>query len=174
MGARVVLRPIVESDAQAMFASLADEETMRLTGTTVRHDFEAVRAHCAGLDDRHDRVDLAITDPTDGRWLGEVVLMDLDPQHRSAGFRIALAAERLAGRGYGREAARRLLAWGFDHLGLHRVGLEVFAFNARAIHVYETLGFRHEGRLREVLWQDGAWHDALVMGLLAGELVRDG
>ena len=171
-GQRVVLRPIVARDAEAMYASLDDEETMRLTGTTARYDLDAVKSHCAGLEARTDRVDLAITDPSDGAWLGEVVLMDIDPDHRSAGFRIALAAERLAGRGYGREAARLILAWGFDQLGLHRVGLEVFAFNARAIHVYEALGFRHEGRLREVLWQDGAWHDALVMGLLEGELVR--
>ena len=173
-GRTVVLRPIVEADARDMHASLADAETMRLTGTRRVYDLEEVRRHCAGLEERHDRVDLAICAADDGRWLGEVVLMDIDAVDRTAGFRIALAAERLAGRGYGREAARLLLAWGFDVLGLHRVGLEVYAFNPRAIHVYETLGFRHEGRLREVLDQDGARHDALVMGLLAHELVREG
>jgi len=100
--------------------------------------------------------------------------MDVDPGHRSAGFRIALAREGLAGRGLGREAARLMLVWAFDDLGLHRVSLEVYAFDARAIHVYEAFGFRHEGRLRQVLRQDGAWHDALVMGMRAGELVREG
>jgi RimJ/RimL family protein N-acetyltransferase len=157
-----------------MHASLADAETMRLTGTMRSFTLEQVRAHCAGLEDRSDRVDLAIRDPADDRWLGEVVLMDVDPANRSAAFRIALAREALTGRGLGREAARLLLAWAFDHLRLHRVSLEVYAFNARAIHVYEALGFRHEGRLRQALWQDGAWHDALVMGMLAGELVREG
>jgi RimJ/RimL family protein N-acetyltransferase len=173
-GRGVVLRPIVASDAADMHASLADAETMRLTGTTRTFTLEQVRTHCAGLEARTDRVDLAIRDPVDDRWLGEVVLMDIDAAHRSAAFRIALAQARLAGRGLGREAARAMLAWGFDRLGLHRVSLEVYAFNARAIHVYEALGFRHEGRLREALRQDGAWHDALVMGLLAGELVREG
>jgi RimJ/RimL family protein N-acetyltransferase len=173
IGRRVVLRPIVASDAADMHASLADAETMRLTGTSRTFTLEEVRAHCAGLEDRVDRVDLAIRAPDDDRWLGEVVLMDVDAANRSAAFRIALARERLAGRGLGREAARRMLAWGFDELGLHRVSLEAYAFNARAIHVYEALGFRHEGRLREALWQDGAWHDALAMGMLAGELVRE-
>lgn len=172
-GRRVDLRPIAEADAADMHASLFDAETMRLTGTRQSYALEDVRAHCAGLEARHDRVDLAICDARDGRWLGEVVLMDIDDLDRTAGFRIALAAERLTGRGYGREAARLLLAWAFDVLGLHRVALEVYAFNPRAIHVYETLGFRHEGRLREVLLQDGQRHDALVMGMLAGELVRE-
>lgn len=171
-GRKVVLRPIVADDAEAMHASLDDAETMRLTGTRRRYTLEQVRAHCASLEARADRVDLAIVGPDDGRWLGEVVLMDIDPENRSAGFRIALAAERLAGRGLGREAAALMLAWGFEPLGLHRVGLEVFEFNRRAIRVYEALGFRHEGRLRQALLQDGAWHDALLMSLLEGELVH--
>lgn len=170
-GQRVRLRPIVADDAESMHASLDDPETMRLTGTQQRYTLEQVRAHCAGLDDRTDRVDLAIVDAESGRWLGEVVLMDIDATRRSAGFRIALAAEHLSGRGLGREAARRMLEWAFGPLGLHRVELEVFAFNERAIHVYEALGFRHEGRFREVLYQDGGWHDALRMAMLEGELV---
>jgi RimJ/RimL family protein N-acetyltransferase len=45
----------------------------------------------------------------------------------------------------------------------------VFAFNFRAIHVYEKLGFVREGLRREVLFMDGVYHDAVVMGLLQYE-----
>lgn len=93
IGRRVVLRPIVAADAADMHASLADAETMRLTGTTRRFTLDQVRDHCAGLEVRRDRVDLAIRDPWDDGWLGEVVLMDVDDEQRSAGFRIALARE---------------------------------------------------------------------------------
>lgn len=45
----------------------------------------------------------------------------------------------------------------------------MFAFNPRAIHVYEKLGFKREGVLREVLYAGGGYHDASVMSLLRRE-----
>lgn len=47
--------------------------------------------------------------------------------------------------------------------------LDVLAFNAWAIRLYEKVGFRHEGRLRDALWWDGAPHDLLLMAILATE-----
>lgn len=35
--------------------------------------------------------------------------------------------------------------------------------------MYERAGFREEGRRREVVFLDGAWHDEIVMGLLRSE-----
>ncbi|HEX7021313.1 MAG TPA: GNAT family protein, partial [Trueperaceae bacterium] len=83
---------------------------------------------------------------------------DIDPVNHNANFRIALASERHFGQRYGTKAARLLLDYGF--------ALEVFPFNPRALHLYETLGFRQEGRHREILHQDGTYHDAIVMSLL--------
>ena len=172
-GRSVRLRPLVASDADAMFAALEDAETMRLTGTRGAFTLNQVRAWCAGLEAAEDRIDLAIVSRGDGGYLGEVVLNEIEPLDRRASFRIALAAIRHAGRGYGSEAARLLLGYAFDVLRLHRVELEVYAFNPRAIHVYEKLGFRREGVRRDALWQDGAFHDAIQMGMLEGELVRE-
>ncbi len=172
-GRRVRLRPLDERDADAMFASLQDAETVRLTGTRGTFTREQVRAWCAGLEGRDDRVDLAITDRRTGAYLGEAVLNEIEPIDRRASFRIALASIGLTGRGYGSEAAWLMLAHGFDALGLHRIELEVYAFNPRAIHAYEKLGFRREGVRRDALWQDGAFHDAIQMGMLEGELRQD-
>ena len=94
--------------------------------------------------------------------------MDHDEPNRSAGLRIGLAPPA-RGQGLGSEALRLVLAHAFGTLRLHRVSLEVYAFNERAIHVYEKVGFRHEGRLRDALWWDGRPHDALLMAVLATE-----
>ena len=68
---------------------------------------------------------------------------------------------------------RTLIAWLFDVRGHHRLTVDPAAENARAIHVYEALGFRPVGVLR--LYErveDGVWRDALLMELLADDLRR--
>ncbi|MEM9466465.1 MAG: GNAT family protein [Actinomycetota bacterium] len=168
-GPVVDLRPITVDDAMAMFLSLNDEESNRLTGTQSTFTLEQVQTHCqriAAADDRHD---FAITRPGDPTYLGEVVLMDIDPINRSGVFRIALAHESLFGQGLGTAATQCIVEFGFDDVGLHRIELEVYAFNERARHVYEALGFAVEGVKRDALWQDGEFHDAIVMSILASD-----
>ena len=166
-GPVVDLRPITVDDAMAMFLSLSDEESVRLTGTQATFTLEEVETHCARVAAATDRHDFAITRPGDPTYLGEVVLMDIDEHNRSAVFRIALARESLFGQGLGTAATQRIVDFGFDDLGLHRIELEVYAFNDRARHVYEALGFSVEGVKRDALWQDDAFHDAVVMSILA-------
>ena len=62
-----------------------------------------------------------------------------------------------------------MLDHAFRRLGLHRVGLSVFAFNERAIRAYQKAGFRIEGRLREAIWRDGHYVDEVQMGILSSE-----
>ncbi|GHE85800.1 hypothetical protein GCM10014715_47620 [Streptomyces spiralis] len=58
---------------------------------------------------------------------------------------------------------------GFEQLGLHRISLEVYAFNPRARRVYEKVGFLAEGVLRDALLWEGERVDAAVMSILAPE-----
>ena len=58
-------------------------------------------------------------------------------------------------------------------LGLHRIELEVYAFNPRARRVYEKVGFVKEGTLRDALLWDGKWVDAEIMSLLPPIRVAD-
>ena len=168
-GSSVTLRPIVTEDAPAMFASLDDEESRRLTGTQQTFTFEQVQQYCAGLLAAEDRVDYAITRPEDGLYMGEVVLNSIDWLNRSASFRIALASSQFFGTGYGTEATQLILDYGFRQLKLHRIELEVYDFNPRARHVYEKVGFVREGVRRDVLLWEGEYHSAIVMSILAEE-----
>ena len=73
---------------------------------------------------------------------------------------------------HGRWAAAddRLVLAVVDHglttMGLHRISLEVYAFNPRARHVYEKVGFVHEGTGRDALIFDGEWIDVHFMAIL--------
>jgi RimJ/RimL family protein N-acetyltransferase len=168
-GSRVQLRPIAHSDIDAYLELLQDEEGLRLTGTqTTGFTREQAQQWIADIGQRDDRYDLAIVPRGQDALVGEVVLNEIDGLNRSANIRIGIR-KPCTDRGYGSEALRLMLAYAFDELRMHRVALAVYAFNLRAIHVYQKLGFRHEGVLREVLWSEGAYHDVIVMSILESE-----
>jgi RimJ/RimL family protein N-acetyltransferase len=72
-------------------------------------------------------------------------------------------------KGYGSDAMRLMLRYGFIELNLHRISLTVFELNPRGIRSYEKCGFKHEGRIREFLLRDGRRSDMLHMGILRKE-----
>ncbi len=167
-GERVTLRPLRPDDIDAYLALVQDEEGLRLTGTQARFTREQTEGWLRTVAGREDRVDLAIVPQGAEELVGEVVLNEIDADNRSANIRIGISQPH-TGRGYGSEAMRLMLGHAFGQLGLHRVSLEVYSFNPRALHVYEKLGFRREGVLRDVLLLDGIHHDAIVMSVLEDE-----
>src|SRR4051794_30745882 len=168
-GDLVVLRPVGVADAPALFSGVLDPEVARLTGTRTTFSVEELERWYASRAEYHDRLDLAIVERGTGECVGEAVLNDLDASNRSCSFRIALFGRRFFGRGLGAEASRMILSHAFDVVGVHRVELEVYAFNPRARHVYEKIGFVHEGTKRDALRWDGEWIDAHTMAVLAHE-----
>lgn len=168
VGDRVTLRPIVAADAASMWADLHDDEAMRLTGTTATFTREQIDAWTASRAAQTDRLDLAIVDRATGDWAGEVVINDVDDDNRSCGFRIALT-RAARGRGFGSEATRLIVGYVFDRVqepSIHRIELEVYAFNERAIRTYERVGFVREGVRRDALRQGERYQDAIVMSVL--------
>ncbi|MFC7327306.1 GNAT family N-acetyltransferase [Marinactinospora rubrisoli] len=165
-GDRVRLVPLAEEHADALLASTRDDEIRRLTGTHRRWSREEVRRWCRERAEQPDRLDLAITSRPDGRFVGDLSLMEVDTANESAAYRIALSAIEFTGQGLGKEATRLVLQYAFERVRLHRVWLEVYAFNMRAIATYRACGFSVEGRLRDALLWEGRRHDALLMAAL--------
>lgn len=179
LGEMVRLRTLVATDADRMWESLQDPEAMRLTGTTADFTREQVEEWTRTIADRPDRYDWAITPAAerDGalisdEMIGEIVLNEIDSRARSANIRLVLLPN-YRGRGYGRDAIFQVLRWAFTQgeggLDLHRVSLDVLALNPRAHMLYESLGFRDEGRLRDAYLDGEHYSDAIVMAILEDE-----
>lgn len=168
----MVLRPVCGSDA-ARLAELSSE-TIRLTGSHGTPNLESLEQWYQSRAEPEDRLDLSIVEKATGEWAGEVVLNGLSPDNLSCGFRILLLGPTYFGRGLGREATKLVLAHAFETVGLHRIELDVYAFNPRARHVYQQLGFVHEGTKREALLWDGVWVDADLMAILAEDWFASG
>jgi RimJ/RimL family protein N-acetyltransferase len=166
-GGRVVLRPLTADDAEAMYASLDDPVSMRLTGTHAKFSFEDVQAHCARIERAEDRWDCGTM--VGGDLIGEVVLNNVDWANQCASFRIAIWTAEKRNKGYGTDSTSMLLGFGFETLALNRIELEVYAFNPQARRVYEKLGFRLEGTRREALIWHGERAGAHIMSMLRRE-----
>lgn len=105
----------------------------------------------------------------DGRCIGTIRLHQLVEADRRARLAVGLFDRRFWSRGYGSEAIRLLLAYGFGTMRLHRIDLRVLAYNVRAIRAYEKCGFVREGVERESALVNGVWHDDIIMSVLDHE-----
>jgi RimJ/RimL family protein N-acetyltransferase len=103
------------------------------------------------------------------RIIGDIGLEPVKNSHGDAFVGIGIGERACWGKGYGSDAMRVILRYAFTELNLHRVTLDVFEYNPRAIRSYEKVGFKHEGRARGVLHRDGRRWDLIFMGILREE-----
>lgn len=171
-GDRVRLRQAREQDYAQLAEWSADPALGILQTGWVRPEpvtaaVERMRALCAN--DGND-VGFTVEELDGGTLLGRVGLRHAG-KNKCAELSIVIGPPYW-GNGYGSDASRVLVRYGFAEMGLHRIELEVFAFNTRAIATYAKLGFVEEGRRRQAIFHDGRWHDDVQMGLLADEWWR--
>lgn len=100
--------------------------------------------------------------------VGHVSLFNIRAKNRSAIIGIALG-RGYTGRGYGTDAMRVVVDYGFRELGLHRIALSVAEFNQAGIRAYEKAGLTVEGRRRASVLHDGHWYDDVLMSILEDE-----
>jgi RimJ/RimL family protein N-acetyltransferase len=104
-----------------------------------------------------------------GQLIGNVSLKAPDWRNRCAELGIAVGDKTMWGKGYGTDASRVILRYGFLELNLNRIELVVYSFNTRAIKSYEKIGFVHEGIRRQAIFRDGQYHDIHIMAILREE-----
>jgi aminoglycoside 6'-N-acetyltransferase len=162
-GRAVTLRPLAPEDVDRVVAIRLEPGVLRWWGPP---DAESLRRQAAG-----DCEERAFAIEADGELVGLIQCgEETDPDYRHASIDILLA-ERAQRRGLGTDAIRTLARYLLDERGHHRLTIDPAAGNAAAIRAYEKVGFRPVGVMRSY-WRgpDGAWHDTLLMDLLADEL----
>jgi len=112
----------------------------------------------------------AVETLAEGRLIGGTDLMHTSAENRSAVLGIAIGDKTCWDSGYGTDTMRTVCRFGFEMMNLHRIWLEVYADNRRAVRVYEKVGFVVEACQRQAYFKAGRYHDLLTMGLLEGEL----
>lgn len=116
---------------------------------------------------------LAIRSQGKETLIGSCGLFGFNWQARHAELGIAIGNPDYWGGGYGSDAVRVLLRYGFLELNLNRIYLRVYDYNTRAIAAYLKTGFVEEGRERQHMFRDGAYHDIVWMSILRDEWQDD-
>ncbi|MGF7049013.1 RimJ/RimL family protein N-acetyltransferase [Paenibacillus sp. DS2015] len=168
-GNLVYLRPVEVEDAANYYKILYQPDVRRLTGTQAIFTLSQVTAYLESKGGDSSSILLWIAVRDTNEHIGDIAFQDIDRNNRSANIRIAINGDEHQGKGYGSEALRLLLDYGFGILNLHRIELNVFSYNGRALHVYEKLGFVREGVQRDALYYNHAYHDSIMMSLLEDE-----
>ncbi|MCH5584598.1 GNAT family N-acetyltransferase [Shimazuella sp. AN120528] len=168
-GSKVYLRPIDANDTDTYFSMLFHSETRRLTGTQKCFTRESVRHYIESKSRDQSSILLLIGLQEKDQIIGDIQLLDIDTINRNCYIRISIDNNENQGKGYGTEAMKLMLDYAFGILNLHRVELNVFTYNQKAVHVYEKLGFKKEGIQREALFYDHYYHDSIIMSILKHE-----
>ncbi len=106
----------------------------------------------------------------DGERAGTMSFERVNRRSRIASLAGLAVEPRFRGQGVADTAARLFQRHLFDELGFHRLQLEVYGFNERALRHAERAGFVREGVRRKAYWRRDAWVDGVLFGLVAEDL----
>jgi RimJ/RimL family protein N-acetyltransferase len=169
----VRIRRAGADDVPFLVALATHEDVEPFLGSVAARDAEAVAAE----------VDRSAANPREfGRFVVEIDGHGEWTRAGAMGFEAASVRHRIAhleriaihpdfrGRRLADEAARLLQRHLLFELGYHRLQLEVYGFNERAIRHAERAGFVREGVKRKAYWRHERWNDGVMFGLLREDL----
>jgi len=168
---RLTLRPLTVDDTEAI-ATLAGHPDVAASTLNIPHPYPRVTAVAFITSARRRMTDgtayvFAINRRGTERLIGCVGLtVDKTHAHGEIGYWLGVP---YWGHGYTTEAARCVMAFGFDKLHLHRVYAGCFADNLASRRVLEKIGMQYEGTLRGHYRQGDQWKDRACYGLLRAD-----
>ena len=169
VGKKCYLSPINVEDAEKYTEWLNDfEVTINLGLATEIVTLENEKEILAKMAKEKENV-FGIIDLKTDSLIGNCGLHGISHIHRTATFGIFIGNKKYWSKGYGTEAAKLTLDYGFNILNLNNIMLGVYEYNKRAIKCYEKCGFKIIGRRRESRILGGKKYDSITMDILAEE-----
>ena len=169
---RLLLREFEESDWKAVLAYQSDPLYLRYnpwnyrTETDVRQFVRMFMDWSEELPRR--KFQFGVVLQTNGELIGNcgIRINSSKPWEADIGYEFA---SHYWGRGYATEVAKKLLAFGFSDLRLHRIWAYCIAENVASERVLEKIGMRYEGCHYETEWMKDRWWDTLQFAILDRE-----
>jgi ribosomal-protein-alanine N-acetyltransferase len=166
---RLLLRPFRDEDAGAV-AGLAGAEEIAKYTIRIPHPYyedlarEWIATHERGFESG-DEVIFAIASKEQDILMGAAGLEKINREfsHAEIGYWIGIP---FWNKGFGTEAVKTVVAYGFFTLGLHRIYARIMNTNPGSKKVLTKCGFSYEGTLRDHVKKEGRYVDIEVYGIL--------
>lgn len=165
-GERVNLCTAEQSDVEFLQESVSDSRIWRAVGRNTPYNLDQEREFYQAVFCDQSTVHLLVT--VEDERVGVVAFEGIDQEVGTAEMNYWIIPSQW-GNGYGTEAAKRLIRYGFDQLNLRKIIAKVTGFNDASKQVLEKIGFVKEGVQREQVFVDGEYQDSYLYGLLKRE-----
>ena len=171
MGERIYLSPVSINDAETFAKWMNDFEVTDYTGRSGQiMSLQGEMNYLEG--NANPEATFSIITLEEDKLIGTVGLERIDHVHRTATLGIFIGDKEYLNKGYGTEAIRLLIDYGFNYMNLHSIKLTVFAFNERALRCYKKCGFKETGKHRENRFINGKYYDTISMDILENEFTE--
>ena len=170
-GERLYVKGLEKEDLQGnMFGWANDSEVTYYMYTGLKpNSIDVLEKEYDQLIHSDKDVVMAIVDKKTSTHIGNVGLYAINWLYRSAEYRILIGEKKYWSKGYGFEAANLIIEYGFSKLNLNKIWLGVNADNQAAVKSYKKSGFVVEGVLRQEIYRNGRYYDAIRMSILRDE-----
>ena len=169
IGKKCYLSPLNIEDADRYAEWLSDADIgISLGCYTLQLSLKKEEKILEKMIERNDYV-FGIIDKENETLIGNCGLHDVNNIDGRAEFRIFVGDKSYWGKGFGKDATRLILDFGFNILNLHEIYLQVFEYNPAAMKLYEQVGFKKAGAFREAKVIGGRKFDVIIMDILAKE-----
>lgn len=172
VGDRIYLSPRSTEDYELFTEWLNDFETTDYLGrsgqlTTLESEKEYLEKN------NSPTATFAIVTLDTDKLIGTVSLEDINSINRTATLGIFIGDKDYRSKGYGTEAIKLILEYGFKYMNLNNIKLDLMSFNERALNCYKKCGFKEYGRRRQCKFINGKYYDSISMDILAEEFKGD-
>ena len=158
------------ADAKARFKLGNTPEIHHMFGADPAHVFPITKAHATAWLNAQEVEPLAWIIEYRRRMIGAIRLHSVVPHLLRAELAVGILDPKYLGKGIGSAAIKLLVDHAFGPLLLRRLSLRVIGYNTRAIAAFKNVGFVKEGVERDAARVGEAWHDVVIMGLLARDM----
>ncbi len=166
-GEDIELRTVEEDDIEWMTENINDPEIRSYTTMRYPANYEQEeRWFEERVSGAEDTIHLKITE--DGERKGLISLMNINKDSGNAEIGLWIAREE-QGKGYGTKASKLITDYAFRELRLHRVFARAFEHNPASRKIWQNLGYREEGIMREHDFLDGEYRNLYIYGILRKE-----
>ena len=174
IGKKTYLRPVELSDAHLIQEWHNDPRIRRsarlgelpVTYIKEEDDIRSAKQTC-------EEIYFMIVEKSRDRAIGFIRLNFMDRVSRNMWLRMIIGDVNARGKNLAEDALRSVLRWLFSEQNVHRVTLETYETNKRAIGFFEKMGFKQEGILREAVYVGGKYYNIVALGLLNREFTKE-